>query len=210
VNELCASAKTMKKGTELFIGSFIYPLLVAGVMAVFTLMWSKLATGDWLNYLFVVPQYVWLISGGVLLFWLILVAIYKRVRKIRADNIRLGPVMFTVPAFGYEEIGEQTYKGVLWTIRVPAQSPWSLTRREIPSPSDIDIGTPPRCPQCKTELEERKTFWGRYLWTCPRCDFSKKNSDSFYTECDRVEKIARRDFREYLRRNDRNNPGAGA
>lgn len=197
----------MKKGTELFIGSFIYPLLVTGVIAIFTLMCSKLATGDWLNYLFAVPRYVWLISGGILLFWLILIAAYKRVRKIRADNARVGPVMVTIPAFGYEEVGEQTYKGVLWPIRLPAQPPWRLTHREIPSPSDIDIGTPPRCPGCKTELEERKTFWGRYLWTCPRCEFSKKNSDSFYIECNRVEKIARRDFREYLRHNK---SGAGA
>ena len=68
---------------------------------------------------------------------------------------------------------------------------------------NIEVEIPPRCPQCKTELEETKKFWGGYKWGCVNCGFTKKNSESWYIERDRVEKIAKRKF-EMERSKNRN------
>lgn len=187
----------MKKHTELFLGSFLYPLLLLIVTGMGTLLWSKLRTGDWLTYLSSKPNMVLLIAAGTVLIWTV-IFVHKRSKNIR-QNAVLGPVSVSRPTFGWEEVNEYLFKDVLWPIRVPAEPPWQLLRRTLPSPSDIDVGIPPRCAECKTELEEKETFWGKYKWTCPRCGFSKKNSYSFYAESERVEKLAHRDFREFLR-----------
>jgi tRNA(Ile2) C34 agmatinyltransferase TiaS len=46
---------------------------------------------------------------------------------------------------------------------------------------DVRVRTPPKCPDCRTELEESQGFFGRYCWKCVKCDFKKKNKNDFVT-----------------------------
>ncbi len=192
----------MEKRTEIFLGSYLYPVLVPATLALGTILLSKHATGDWLRYLKSMPATGWAVIGGVVTVWILLVGVCRRAKRVRAENDRRGPLCFSVPAFGYQEVNEFRYKEVLWAVRVPAPPPWHFGRSEPPFPGDIDVATPPRCPKCKTDLEQKKTFWGRYRWSCPRpgCNFAITNAESFYAECERAEKIARSDYREFLRR----------
>lgn len=64
------------------------------------------------------------------------------------------------------------------------------------SASDVEVKIPPRCPKCKTELEQSKSFWGGRNWKCPRGDFTNKSKKSFYELSESLEKIVRRDWEE--------------
>jgi len=87
-----------------------------------------------------------------------------------------------------------SYAGVLWTVRrfVPSWEP--IGNRENPKTrfvKSFDIVTPPRCPRCKTELEQKQGFWGGYRWKCVQCGFKKWKRHSYYQEADRALKILR-------------------
>lgn len=96
---------------------------------------------------------------------------------------------YSIPLHGWTIIGKLPYKNVIWDILIPAELQPSQS-----SASDIEIGTPPRCPKCQTEIEEKRSFWKGFIWICVRCGFRKRNKDSYYSEADRAEKIAKREF----------------
>ncbi len=66
----------------------------------------------------------------------------------------------------------------------------------------IEIDVPPRCPHCKTKLEEKQRFLGGYKWICVGCDFSKNNKDSFYKEEDRAKMRAEASMEKRFRIKD--------
>ena len=94
--------------------------------------------------------------------------------------------------WGYEDIGNIDHAGVKWRIIAPLPPPPSLYRGPDLTPSGIRVRTPPRCPECETQIEESKSFWGGYVWNCPDCDFKKRSKRSYYRVKDNVEKIAQR------------------
>ncbi|MEK6717719.1 MAG: hypothetical protein AABZ16_09535 [candidate division NC10 bacterium] len=151
----------MEKRTELFVNSYLYPVLVPLTVALGTMLLSKFATGDWLKYVHSIPKYAWVVMLAALGLWVAIVAVSRRFGRLREENARRGPLCFSVPPFGYQEITEFPFKGVLWPVEVPAPPPWQLTGGNPCDPSEIEVGTPPRCPKCKTELEEQKTFLGQ-------------------------------------------------
>jgi hypothetical protein len=190
----------MEKRTEVFLGSYLYPVLVPVTIAIGMSLVSKSATGDWLRYLGSIPAGGWISVVGVMALWLFLVGTYRRIKRVRAENTRTGPFCFSIPPYGFREVSEYPYKGVLWAVRVPAPPPFHFRQHDPPSPAEIHIFTPPRCPTCKTDLEQKKTFWGKYRWSCPRpgCGFAVTNPESFSAERGRAEKIVQSDYRKHL------------
>jgi ribosomal protein L37AE/L43A/uncharacterized integral membrane protein len=179
---------------DTFLDAVLLPVLAPIGTLVATAVGSKLSTGDWLTWLRAVPMKVWLILFAVGGIWFVAVLIGRRVRELRAARSHSGPAVFSVPMHGWIELAEFTHTGVLWRVRAPRESTWELEDKTSVDPSDIDVATPPRCPRCKTELEESQRFLGGYVWKCVRCGFKRSNKESFYREADRAEKIARREW----------------
>jgi ribosomal protein L37AE/L43A len=81
---------------------------------------------------------------------------------------------------------------VTWEVQLPESS---LTYS--PSPSDINVEIPPRCPTCKTKLQEKKGLIG-YKWSCINCNFKVNNQDSYYETSKKVKIFIERDIEKKL------------
>jgi len=88
----------------------------------------------------------------------------------------------------YHTIATVDYLGVKWEIAMPY--------RGCDNKSQLRVKIPPRCPKCQTELEQKDSRIGGYVWRCVRGDFKKHNKRSYWFETDGVEKIARRLWEE--------------
>lgn len=137
----------------------------------------RLAQFDWFNF-----PYIWLlIPISLIVIGIIIIII--RFRQIKSGYV--GGLVFGV--HDYPTKYEYDYEGVIWRIGI----------RDIAmSASDVEVKIPPRCPNCKTELEQSKSFWGGRKWKCPRGDFMKKSKKSFFELSESIEKIVRRDWEE--------------
>lgn len=173
---------------EDFLNRLIYPLLVGFLMPLVTILGSHFATGDYSNWINHIPFYVKVGFIVVIVLWLGIILIRKRLKAIEPSGVGA----FSVSRYGYEEMGNIDYYGVKWRVIAPLPHPSSLHRGPDLTPTRIRIRTNPRCPDCETELEESKSFWGGYVWNCPGCNFKKKNKRSYYRVGDSVEKIAQR------------------
>jgi len=141
-----------------------------------------------------IPASWGIVSGFVMLAWFVVILICRRINCLREPYARTG--VFFPPTFGWISLGELPYRGVVWRIRVDAPGSSGAS-----DPNEIDLSTieaevPPKCPECQTEIEESRSFWGGYLWRCVNCRFKKRNRDSYFRTQARVEKIARRRFEE--------------
>jgi ribosomal protein L37AE/L43A len=169
----------------------LIPLMIS--TPVVTVLISKIKTGNSLEYLQSVSKEQWMIIGGVALLLFTVRWIFMKVIAVRKLNDSSLPfAMISSPPYGWKEIGEIEYKGVVWKIKLAVRS----IRSENIRLSDIEVGTPPRCPKCKTEIEQKHVLFGRYLWYCINCSFKKRSGESYYIEADRAEKIARRKVEE--------------
>jgi len=123
-------------------------------------------------------------------YWYVIVfligLIFYLTRKEKISNIRIaafsrGPL---------QKVGDLAYRGVMWEVKAPLPSSYeSQYEYEKRLPDIIDVEVPPKCPMCGVELEETKGIIYGYIWKCVDCGFSKRNKDSYYTECKRAEKI---------------------
>jgi hypothetical protein len=68
--------------------------------------------------------------------------------------------------------------------------PWETSTVGPVDSTRIEVDTPPRSPQCETELEETETFFGNFRGPVLRCRFVVKNEMSYHREAVRVEKLA--------------------
>jgi len=170
----------------------IIQVLVTLFIPISAAIGSKLATGDWLEWFATPTNLVWVILAIVL--WVVGSAIYRRVKHLRTVNSPPLSLSFATHG-GWKTMGTLDYAGVSWNIRVPGKTSSFETNR-ILAPHDLDIEIPPRCPKCRTELEQKASFWSGYVWQCVKCGFRKRNRDDFYEEARRVGKIARSEFVE--------------
>jgi ribosomal protein L37AE/L43A len=169
------------------------PILVLFLTPLVTAAGSAFATGDWWQWFGSVPVALWMALAAGTVFW---IAAIQRLKHLQQGSG--SPVSFiAVPYDGWHVVDQTSYADVLWNVRIPRPSKWDLDPRPV-EPHDLDIATPPRCPKCKTELEEARSFWGGYVWRCVACGFSKRNRESYYREAERVEKIVRRQYELYL------------
>ncbi len=176
---------------ESILNNLAIPVLLAVLLPIAGALGSFLSTGEWIAWIQLIPWYGWIIFLLLILVWIIAIFIYRRFKKIKDT----GPTIFGIPyVYKRHVVGELPYAGVIWKIYVDFTEPFDSL--ETTAIKNFDAEATPRCPDnnCKTELEEQKSFWGGYIWSCPRCGFKKKNKDSRYTESERAAKIARSDI----------------
>jgi hypothetical protein len=167
------------------LASFLFWLATQIGTAIFTGGWTWVANSLPLNVLV------------VFVFAIVLFAsMFLRYRQLHAKN-RFGMVWLQNPSHEWVTLDQLLpYAGVLWTVRqfVPDWQP--IGHREDSKTkfvNSFDIVTPPRCPECQTELEQKHQFFGGYRWECVQCGFKKRNRLSYYREADRALKILRRE-----------------
>ena len=177
---------------QYLLDKIVAPLFVGLLLTIIIAIASKINTGDWIEWFGLIPNTWWIGFGLVISLWVIIIAIRNRVKQTHeSDSISFA----SVPRFGWVPIIGINYAGVGWRIRAPATAPWESSMNY---PSSIDVETPPRCPKCETEIEQSRGFWGGYIWKCVRCDFQKRNRDSYYKEKKRVKKIAKRELESQI------------
>jgi hypothetical protein len=170
------------------------PFLVTGGLAVWGLL-----RGDARSWMTRASLLVWTgILGGAAV--LVLVASWGMTRPRRrfAPGSPIVRVTRSSP-WGYLPF-EVPYSGVVWYCRLPRAGPvvhsWASA-----DPDDVHVDGRPRCPRCKTELEERpRRLRSGYNWRCvrPGCAFTLRTRDSFAQTIERVEKNARRQVEESI------------
>lgn len=180
---------------HLLLDKIIFPLLTTLLAPMIVSIISKLNTGDWVRGFSNIPSLAWVIFALFITFWVIVIAIRTRIKKLQNLDIPISVIGF-VPRYGWVTVGKLRYAGVVWKINAPAPAPWESLHTSIISPSRIEVETPPRCPVCETELEQSHSFWGGYVWKCvgAGCCFKKRNWDSYYREAERVKKNASREL----------------
>ena len=174
------------------LNSALTPVLVTLFAALAAPLISWLKTGSFVEIFKEIPLHIWIFFLLVVIVWFFGTLISKRYAKIKLYNsssIVIGDVGFS--GYDLKTIDEFPYKKVIWEIQHPIASSWMSYSPNF-SPENIKITIPPRCPTCRTELEETKSFWGGYKWRCVNCGFKQKNKEDWYTEAQRVKKLAKR------------------
>lgn len=195
--------KTIKYIFEKLVDNLILPIIVGIILPSVISITSRIQTGSWIQYLKGMPKVVWISFLIFIFLWVIVSLIFKRVRLINALNSDTYFGFYAIPAYGWITIGEFEYKGLIWNIQVPAPSPWREFSAECLYLERVEAETPPRCPKCKTEIEQKHSFSGGYIWNCVACGYKKRSRDSYYIEAKRVEKIVRRELeRQHESRNN--------
>jgi Zn ribbon nucleic-acid-binding protein len=160
---------------------------------------------SWTEWIGKIPIPVRIIFGAVMLLWIAVVLVRKRLKTIRESEIDYTPYGWN-PLDGWNEVGELEHAGVLWTVRASPPDPWETFDPMSVSTSKLSIATPPKCPKCRTELEEKLRFFGGYKWECIRCGFKKRNKDDYYRESQRALKLAKSDWEVRRRSGYKNSP----
>lgn len=179
---------------QFLLDKIVGPLLVVLLSSIIFGVGSKINTGYWTGWFGRIPRVAWVIFAAVFFLWVIIIVIRKRIKQLKKLNYGAGVHVIAGAVFGWIDIGKFNYVGVKWRIQAPAPAPWESFNPMSISPSDIEVGTPPRCPKCETELEQLHSFWGGYIWRCVGCSFRKRSGVSYYLEAERVTKIARREW----------------
>lgn len=164
----------------------IAPLFV-GIILLFI---SKIETGHWWYYLASIPFSAWLL----LLVVILLIVIFQLLKKGRKINAAFG-VTEILPFGGWTESKHILLFDVWWTTQYPTPHPSTLLTMEGVDVEELNIKIPPLCPKCKTELNEKKVFLNKYLWSCVKCNFRKKSNRSYYSLSDDVLKIWKSELR---------------
>ncbi|MBC8276423.1 MAG: hypothetical protein H8E40_15840 [Chloroflexi bacterium] len=180
----------------------VIPLVVTVLTPMATALGSKIISGSWTEWIERVPIPIWIAFGTVMLLWIAGVLVYKRLKAVRESEIDYTSSGW-IPPYGWTEVYELEHAGVLWTVLAPAPEPWEIFDPMSVSSSRLNIATPPKCPKCRTELEEKLRFFGGYKWECIRCGFKKRNKDDYYREERRALKLARSAWESYRRSRSR-------
>lgn len=181
----------MKTVVKWLLENIFLPILLIILTPTIVGIASKVSTDNWFKLFATTPVLVWVILAVIFIPWIVF-AIHHRVKYSQKENWSPRPLRSELSG-GWETIHELKYAGVIWNVRVPVQAS-SFKIKRVLAPHDLDIQIPPRCPSCKTELEQRKSFWWWYVWKCVKCGFHGRNRDSYYEEAERVGKIARSRF----------------
>lgn len=182
------------KTIQSLLDRVIYPLLVSLLTPVAVAVGSKIVTDDWTKWFRLIPKPAWVILGLVILLWVVIILIRKRLKRLEELNAGPAAIVTFFPRYGWMEVAKLNYAQVVWRVHAPTPFPWTAFEPSNIAPSSIEVATPPRCPNCETELEESRSFVVGYVWRCVRCGFKKRNRDSYYREAERAEKIARREW----------------
>lgn len=164
-------------------------LIILGAVSAY----SWFSTGNLFQIIQEIPIYIWAICVVLIILWFLAIKINDRIKYIRQQNQGAPFGIATFPIDGWKEIAELVHKDVIWIVRVP-KSCFSIN-----SCDEINVDSTPRCPECKTKLEQSDSFFGGYIWKCVYCGFNKRNKDSWYKESERAKKIAQREFEKEIK-----------
>lgn len=145
---------------------------------------SFLSTGNPLSYFYSIPLYIW----AIIAFLVIIVFIYYFFIKKEKTKDHYGLAIGI--ALEYLEIVCE-YNHVKWKVSIP-------NNRGQLSDQHIIVHTPPMCPKCMSDLEERTPKIGKRNWTCPAGDFKIKSKDSFFTTAETLKKIVKGEVRQNI------------
>lgn len=180
------------------MNQIIAPLVVLFFAPVVVAVSSKLKTGEWINLFNNIPLKVYYIFTLLIIVWLSIVLVKQRIKKVNKLNSTLfiNPIL-TNPPFGWHTLYEKIYNDVLWLVQYALTESQNLKLNPV-NPLNVSVNTPPRCPKCKTELEQLHSFWYGYIRNCVQCGFKKRSKFDFASEKQRVEMIARRKFEKKM------------
>jgi ribosomal protein L37AE/L43A len=169
---------------------------IARILYIFSTVFALLLitwflNGNFIDQLKEIPSYIWGVFLLLIIGCFVGSLIYKRYKKIELYNSpSIGMGFAGVSSYDLKTICELQYEKVIWKIQYPVV-PWESYASDF-SPENIEISMPPRCPNCKTELNEIKRFWSGYNWKCISCGFDHKNEEGWYVVEGKVKKIAMR------------------
>jgi len=186
---------------KLFEKLFI-PLVLAILTPVAAVLGSWIVSGSWTEWIERAPIPAWIAFGTVMLLWIAVILVRKRRKAVRESEIDYTPYGW-IPPYGWTEVGELEHAGVLWTVRAPAPEPWKTFDPTSVSSSELSIATLPKCPKCRTELEEKLRFFGGYRWECICCGFKKRNKDDYDREERRALRLAKSEWESQRRSRSR-------
>ncbi len=187
-----------------FVNVNIIAVTLGGILStlvVGTGIWQAL-TGAPVTLLRSVPVNVrWAVGGGAVVAVLaVAVAVIARGRSNRTYE-RSDPVIAVArrPIFGWREFFID-YAGMSWVLVVPRPPSWEPKGPLGFNAGDAKVDGPPRCPKCRTGLEERRTVFGRYRVKCVGCGFEGRQRDSFAVLAPRAERVGQRRLEEAAER----------
>ncbi len=177
----------MKNALPPLFEKLFAPLLLVALTPVAAALGAKILTGNWT--LWFREHSIWTTSGVVCV---LLAATVLYIRRKPAAPAGYSILLGMGGGSNWRKIGEIEHAGVVWVVEAP--DVW----HKYELPDRLDVALPPRCPTCKTELEENKRWSGSHVWTCIRCGFKKNNKDSYYSEQERARKVAKVTLEEHL------------
>lgn len=180
--------------------NIIAPLVVAILTPVVIALGSRATKGDYLEWFTSIPTWVYYVFAAMVVVWVITVLIQKRRKSLQKEALPIGVIR--TPLYGWMNVGEIKYSGVVWRIEAPDPGPAMSRRGPLVTPKDLRVSMPPRCPKCKTELDQHKRFIGGYRWKCDMCNFKSWRWSSFYDKKNAVMRIARREVEKQMAQGD--------
>ena len=132
---------------------------------------------------------------GAFLIWYFISRSVKRRKERQSDWSGIA----ATPRYGYQEVRSRIYGRVKWVLKLPNPEPFPLY-----SPAPLEVAKKlklegPFCPNCDTELEENKRFFG-YTWICVKCRFCIKSKIPIYKLREKAYLCFKSDIREHLRK----------
>ncbi|ETA68028.1 hypothetical protein MettiDRAFT_1475 [Methanolobus tindarius DSM 2278] len=187
------------KTIDFLLKNILAPLIVAFLTPFVISLYSQITTDNWkylLEQVSFTQMYLFL---AVIIFWEMGIILKNRYDTVKRENLKAGALTRHFPIDGYETIFQIQYNGVLWDIRVPKGIDSFLVSSK--TVDRIDVKLPPKCPLCKTELEQTRSFIKGYKWKCVSCGFTKRNNDIWHKEAERAKKIAKRKLEFHIDEN---------
>lgn len=125
----------------------------------------------------------WKTLVGLLILTLIITFIIQRLIVLKKKNKRADTPFFGFVTNSNDRLLLDNYSkfNVFWAVRTMN--------------GNIHVDYIPLCPKCKTELNEKITFWNKFKWTCINCNFSIKQKDSQSNIREDVQVIAEGEMR---------------
>lgn len=166
------------------------PVILSVVLGVVRLKYitnEKIEINNILNILISIPGRIWVILIVGILIWYLLIFLYSKITAVRSLNRESHSVKSVPNPIRRKmmlKVGEIEYNSVVWYIFGD-----TFTRTTI---GYINADIPPRCPKCKTKLEQKHGLMKKYVWKCVECNYKKRSNSDFYENAIKVKKIAER------------------
>ncbi|WP_298248354.1 hypothetical protein [uncultured Christiangramia sp.] len=172
---------------------FSYPVLAIITANILIALGGQLFKDDWTTFYSSLPTWAWVITFiGIVI--IVLVFLIKPKNKIAKKNFNSGFVVHNQPILGYQNHSKLNYKNVDWLFVFPKSNSWNEDGSRI-NPDILETKEYPYCPNCKNiELDEKKSFLGKYVWSCIGCGFKISNKISAKEESKNALKIGKNEY----------------